>query len=70
MQHLPKWKVYPKRFDPYKAMGPPTDSMLKMGINWTEEDTKYHKKLEQEYTIVVTNRPPIGFYHERIEEKL
>jgi hypothetical protein len=63
-----KFKVFPKEYQPQIACGPPSDYMKnKVGSFWTEEDTKRHKEMEQQFTIYEGEKPPVGHWTEIIE---
>ena len=64
---MAKYKVFPKEFNPVIASGPPTESYLRFGDSWTEEDTEYMRKLEQEY--VIQDEEPVGLVFMKLDEE-
>jgi hypothetical protein len=46
-----KYLVYPEGYDPEIAAGPPKPYYLGLGYNWTPEDTKKMRALEDQSTV-------------------
>jgi hypothetical protein len=61
-----KIKLYPKGYSPRIAMGTPGKDLIRMGINWTKEETQKHKEMEDKAIVLEVETPPIGQWHERL----
>ena len=62
------YKVYPKGYDPMVASGPPTKDIQKLGVMWTEKETKKAKKLENRTKIIVQDHEPKDAWFELVPE--
>jgi hypothetical protein len=60
---MKKIKLFPQGYDPQVAKGPPTSFHLKLGIKWTEEETKKAKELETKAEIIEVEKLPPGRWY-------
>lgn len=63
---MPKYKIYPKGYDAYKAAGPPTDFDKSIGLDWSEEETKKMKEMEKK-AFLSNEKPKAGIWFIEIE---
>jgi len=48
-------------------MGPPSDDTIRLGINWTPEDTQKVKELKEQARIMQLSYPPRNCYYEVLD---
>ena len=63
-----KYLIFPKGYDPMVASGPPTADILKLGITWTEEQTKAALILEGQ-AVVSDCKPGLWICYEEISDE-
>jgi hypothetical protein len=64
---LKKYKIYPSGYNPMMEMGPPSDDTIRLGINWTPEDTQKVKELKEQARIMQLSYPPRNCYYEVLD---
>lgn len=60
--------LFPEGYDPQIASGSCPDSLKRINITWTPEDTNKHKELEKQAIIVKVENPPQNRWFEKIDD--